>query len=374
MRRVLLLILAPIAILVALELAFRAGAYEPLARPTSHAGTSVRVKRALADPRLAHVDTVTLGSSRGLFGLDHAALAEAARRHGLVHANLSMPGVQWMSVGVVADWLARNHPEVQGGVIALSELDFVDMGGGTYQLAIVTPFRSWSDRANIESHVGVVRGDPSTYGVLSALMAYREDVRDLLLNPLKRREELAEWRARDPVAVLQTNIEDDRDLCATPVDTVQQCAKLVAHPGAAASPVVALCRKAIGATLEPREDYAAAMRGVLPPRMAEVRDSIRGQLRGLRWTRPAVVVLMPVHALWRNQIEPVGLHEWTLEILRPLVEEGRVVVLDHGDDFIHDGATDCSLFIDQYHPNDRGRARLAPRIEREIEAALFARR
>ena len=122
MRKVFILI-APLALLVLLELVFRLGLWEPMAKPTSHAGTSVRLKRMLLDAQLARIDFVTLGSSRPELGIDHHGVAEAARQEGFIHANLSMPGVHWMSIGILTDWLQRHHPEIRGGIIALSTQD-----------------------------------------------------------------------------------------------------------------------------------------------------------------------------------------------------------------------------------------------------------
>ena len=369
--RLLAMILAPLLIVGALELAFRCGAWEPLARPNSHAGTSVRLKRTLADPRFARIDAVAIGGSRAVYGIDHAALASAAERRGLVYANLSMPGTHWMSVGVLTDWLAREHPEVRAGVIALADVDFIFAGNGAYELAIVTPFRTWSDNAWIAGHVEVVRGELPTYGVLSALMAYREDLQDLIPHPLLRAKEIVWWRRKDLVERTRTNVEETRDLCATPADTFDECERILAAPADPGSPVAAQCRSALASRGRPRADYAAAMRGALPPHMVKLRDLIRAQLRSLPWSQPVVIVLMPVHEIWRDTLAPAGVHEWALEVLRPLVEEGRVVVLDHTDDFIHDARTDCDAFFDQYHQNNRGRARLAETLEPQLERALL---
>jgi hypothetical protein len=370
-RRLLLLVLAPLLIVAALEHAFRLGLYEPLAKPASHAGTSALLRRALADPRMRRIDTVTIGSSRAVYGIDHAALAAAAERRGLVHANLSMPGTHWMSVGVLTDWLAREHPEVRGGVIALADVNFTYKSNGPYEIGIATPFRSWVDRAWIELHVEAERGELQTYGVFSALMAYREDVQDLVAHPRRRFADIAAWRREDLVANLRTNVDENRDLCATPADTIDECVKLVEAPPDPEPPVVGQCRLALATRAAPRMDYGAMMKAGLPPHMVELRELIRAQLRALKWPKPPVIVLMPVHEIWRQQLAPVGVHEWALEVLRPLVEEGRIVVLDHSEDFIHDGRSDCDAFFDQFHQNSRGRARLAETLGPEIERALY---
>ena len=143
--RIALTLLAPFALLLAIESLFHTRLWERHAQPASHAGTSVRLKRALLDPFAKHIDFVTLGSSRPEYGIDHAAWAARARERGLVHANLSMPGTHWMTVGVLTRWLARAHPEVRGGVIALSIQDFTNPGNGAYELGIVQPFRTLAD-------------------------------------------------------------------------------------------------------------------------------------------------------------------------------------------------------------------------------------
>src|SRR5436190_17657135 len=294
-----MLLALPVLLLLAAEDAFRCGAYEPLAKPTSHAGQS----------------------------------------------------------------------------IVLADAGFAYPGNGSYELGIATPFRSFDDRAWVEAHVPLAKGDLATYGAVSALMAYREDVQDLLLHPRARAEELRWWRARDAVANMDVAVDEQRDLCARPIDTLDDCRALVAAPPDADAPAVAQCRAALasaGANANrTRADYAAAMRGALPAHMAKLRDLVREQLGALRWRRPPVIVLMPMHALFRDALDPAGLHDWAREVLRPLAEQGRIVLLDHSDDFIVDGRTDCGAFWDFYHQNTAGRARLAERLEPELEQALF---
>ena len=131
MLRILLILLAPLLLLLVLEAAFEIGIWEPLAEPMSHAGTSVRLKRALSDPAIPRIDYVTIGSSRPEYGIDHAMLAATARQVGRVHANLAMPGSHWLTIGLLSEWLQRAHPEVRGGIIALSIQDLINPGNGT---------------------------------------------------------------------------------------------------------------------------------------------------------------------------------------------------------------------------------------------------
>src|SRR5438046_2568174 len=78
-----MLLALPVLLLLAAEDAFRCGAYEPLAKPTSHAGQSIVLKRALADPRLARIDTVTLGADGLPRGRAGPAAASARARRGV---------------------------------------------------------------------------------------------------------------------------------------------------------------------------------------------------------------------------------------------------------------------------------------------------
>ena len=101
-----------------------------------------------------------------------------------------------------------------------------------------------------------------------------------------------------------------------------------------------------------------------------MRDLIRAQLLALPWRNPPAVVLMPVHTLYRDRMLPIGLHAFVLEVLRPLVEQGRIRLLDHSDDFIADGRTDCHMFWDLFHQNNAGRAALARTLQPELMHAL----
>ena len=116
-------ILLPLLLLLGVEMAFRFGVWEPLAARDSHSGTSIRAKQGL----LAHtgqIDFITLGSSRAEYGLDHQLIHEHARERGIAHLNVSQPGSHWLSITTISAWVRKHHPELKGGVIGLSYLDF----------------------------------------------------------------------------------------------------------------------------------------------------------------------------------------------------------------------------------------------------------
>ena len=372
MRALLKLLLAPLLLLLGVDALFRAGAWEPFARPDSHAGTSILRKRALASPAYRHIDYVTLGSSRPEYGLDHEALAALAQRHDRVYANLSMPGSHWMTLDVLGDWLARAHPEVRGGIIALSIQDFLFAGNGAYELGIVYPFHRLADVRGMAQHVPFTREDPATWGLISALFEYREDVRDALLHPRERRDSLAWWHARPAEELLRQNTHRDEDMCAFGLDALDACDKVESASGDRAAGLVRQCQE-LRSGAKGRFDLTTMTRQQpLPEFLQLTRDLVRARLSRLRWSTPPVVVLMPVPRVWQDAVSPVGLHSWALDVLRPLAEDGTIRLIDATTSLEDAGHTDCRLFFDFYHQNDSGRARLMETIGRELEAALYS--
>jgi len=371
MRALLKLLLAPLLLLLGVEALFRAGAWEPFARPDSHAGTSILRKRALASPAYRHIDYVTLGSSRPEYGLDHEALAALAQRHDRVYANLSMPGSHWMTLDVLGDWLAREHAEIRGGIIALSIQDFLFAGNGAYELGIVYPFHRLVDVPGMARHVPFDRADLATWGLYSALFEYREDVRDALLHPRERRDSLAWWHARPAEELLRRNTHRDEDMCAFGLDALDACDKVESASGDRAAGLVRQCQE-LRSGAKGRFDLTAMTRQQpLPEFLQRTRDLVRARLRSLRWSTPPIVVLMPTPRVWQDAVSPSGLHDWALEVLRPLAEDGSIHLIDATTALDTDGRTDCRLFFDFYHQNDAGRARLMETLLPQIAALLY---
>lgn len=362
----------PLIAVACLDLLFQLGAWEPLASPESHAGMSISLKRALDTPAFAHIDLVTLGSSRPVYGIDHEALTRAASARGLVYANLSVPGMHWMSLGVITHWLARHHPEVQGGVIALAVQDFLAPGNGSYELGIAYPFRTFSEIPWMAEHVPFDWHDPATYGLYSGLFEYHEDVQDLVAHPVHRRKLLRWFHARTPQKVLQANADETTGLCSAGISKLSDCATMATRDPALAEKLAPQCRVLEGAA-KSRDDLSPYQDDRTPPpsNLAEARDLIRTQLRGLRWKIPPVIVLMPMHDAWLRDAMPQGAHAWALRVLAPLVADGTIRLLDETDIFNSDSGTDCSAFFDFYHNNVSGRERLMHAIMPSLQADLL---
>ena len=240
--RILLMLALPVLILLALEWAFRAQLWSPYAKPDSHAGTSQRKLEGLRDPRVQQIDFVTLGDSRAVYGIDHAALFAAAQARGQTHLNLSMPGSHWMTLILQQQWLKREHPELRGVVVGLSVSSFGGVFNGDYELGIVTPWRTWQDTNRVAELIPLQRGKPETYAVASALMAWRDDVSDLLQHPGPRRKALAWWSQQDHWLALQSNVDEQRDLCAVPLHRVSDCDALSNRACSRPVPACRACR------------------------------------------------------------------------------------------------------------------------------------
>ena len=370
--RIALILLAPFALLLAIESLFHTRLWERHAQPESHAGTSVRLKSALGDPIAKHIDFVTLGSSRPEYGIDHAAWAERARERGLVDANLSMPGTHWMTLGVLTRWLAREHPEIRGGVIGVAIQDFANPGNGAYELGIVQPFRRLADTPWIAEHVPFDIHDLSTWGVYSSMAEWRSDLREYLQNPSKRRESIRWFRQNvTPQRTLFENPESKGDMCTSGLASLSACDAIEATTDDANAGLRRQCVELRGMA-KSRPDYDAMLRsGDIPAPLAQARDLVRAQLREIAWREPPVIVLMPVPTLWTRDVLGKSQHEWTLHVLQPLVDEGRIRVLDATNLFSGD-AEECSDFFDFYHQNAAGRARLDAWLEPQLEPMLDA--
>lgn len=372
MLRILFILLTPFLLLALLEVAFENGIWEPLAQPMSHAGTSVHLKQALRDPSIPRVDYVTLGSSRPEYGLDHALLAKTAKRADRVHANLAMPGSHWLTIGLLADWLQHVHPEVRGGIVALSIQDLINPGNGSYELGIVQPFRHFGDIGMVTQHAALNRADVATYGIYSALFGWRADIQEYVRHPYARKLAL-DWfkENRPPAYTLFENPESHGDMCAFGLDALSACDKVEASSAPEQDGLKRQCKELRGNAAGRLDFDALRQQQPLPDFMQKTRDVVQARLRAIHWPQPPLVVLMPVPRIWTHDVLAAGLHEWALAILQPLAQEGRIRLVDATDFFAADADAGCSAFFDFYHQNAIGRERFTRWLLPQVEQLLY---
>lgn len=372
MMRKLLTLLAPIVLVLLLEALFEGGVWEPLALPASHAGTSVRLKRALTDPAIPRIDYVTLGSSRPEYGIDHALLADAAKQRGRIHADLTMPGTHWMTIGVLTRWLQREHPEIRGGIVALSIADLANPGNGSYELGIVQPFRQLVDTPWIAEHVPLQSADVATYGTYSALFDWRADIQDFVRHPLARMDPIDWYKANRPASrILFENPESDGDMCAFGIDALTDCANVDASTDPKNDGLKRQCTD-LRSIAAGHVDFRSRMQlQPLPEFMRKARDLVQAQLRQTHWPQPPLVVLMPAPRIWTRDVLGPGLHEWALAILQPLADQGHIHLVDATEFFDTDGDSACHLFFDFFHQNSAGRDRFTRWLLPQVKSLLY---
>jgi hypothetical protein len=369
--RQILIIVLPLLLVAAIELLFRFGAWESLAEPRSHAGRSIEVKRGLLSAPLSTLDFVTLGSSRPEYGLDHERIADAARKHGMMHANLSMPGTHWMTIGVLSEWLEQHHPEIQGGVIALSVQDLAWYGNGYYELGIVQPFRTASEDSWVAAHIPFESSNIESFGSRLALFAWREDIRAFLSDPFSRLNRIRKKSGKDETARLFENSELPGNMCKWEVATLASCDAVEASteslPGLRSQ-----CSQ-IRTTLASRQDYARLrLESPKPEFMMRTRELVQGQLRSIQWPRRPIVILMPTARIWRSDANADGLHQWALDVLQPLASDGTIQLIDATEFFDSRGAEECLYFADFYHQSILGRNVFSEWLIPHISDVLYA--
>lgn len=361
----------PVILVACMELLFRLGAWEPIAEPRSHAGLSVRLKHYLESPTLERIDFVTLGSSRPQHGIDHEQLAALAAAHGKLHVNMSLPGMHWMSVGVIGDWLRRQHPEIRGGIIALTVQDFSAVGNGRYELEIIQPFRKFGDQEWVEAHVPFDADKFETWGSRSSLIAWREDIQHFIRNPIKRLNRARKVARRPDPEKLFGNQTLDGTMCDGTSNALVSCETLEASvnpdPGK-----IEHCAQ-IRYWLANRPHFSGLpQQEVLPEPYKSIRDLVRAQLREIKWEIPPVVVLMPLLPTFRSGIEGEALHQWALQVLQPLQDDGTIHIIDATTFFDAEPGHGCAQFADFYHQNADGRRAFTDWLIPQIEVMLYA--
>lgn len=367
-RKLLQRLLLPILLVLGVEGLFRLGVWEPLVARTSHAGTSMRMKRVVAQFKQP-IDFVTLGSSRAALGLDHRLIAERAARHGFTHANLSMAGVHWLSVSTLVDWLRVRRPELKGGIIALALPDLTKSSNGTYELAVVTPLQvDWFGATRLHQRFDF--DDRSSWGALSALWQYRSDIQDLSRHPLRRIGKLR-WFEKNANQALFDGPRPTFDACGLHWETLASCA--VIEPSDPDRAHLQQTCQAQLANAVATPDWRAFAESELPAELARVRDQRQGELRGIHWPQRPLLILMPITRHWQDELMPRGMAALAHRMLDPLVAEGSIDLLDYSDFFDRDGATRCDVFWDIYHQNGKGARELTEALLPELDRLLYAR-
>jgi hypothetical protein len=375
-----------VMMLAACEFAFRYGVWDKLAKPGSYAGTVVMIKKAVEALGPDKVDFLTIGDSIVGSGLNHEEVAATAKKYGFTHVHVGTGGMHWMSTDFMIRWVKQQSPRLQNAVIATNVNNFRFAGNGEYELAISAPIaRPWNSQWMLNS-VEFKKENIRTYGVYSALFQYREDIRDLIESPRQRIRDIR-WTKQYALndRIIFDPLPISRNICRVPLASVQACAD-TKSPNPDDINVITQCRNdapRAAKQAEQKLDYRTWVDPTSWPHLNKLKPLRQQQLRDLPLKRPIMVVLMPVPKLTRESIQPIGIHEWTLSVLNPLVEEGVIELHDYtklfdagdssNDTTGPNGGIDCTAFHDLYHLNSVGQSKLTAKLMPILEERLYRR-
>lgn len=367
MRALILRLTLPLLILLALELAFRAGAWERMTPQNSHAGKAARVTRGL-QTWPGNIDFVTIGDSRAKYGFDHQLIADTATRHGQTHASLAIPGAHFLVETLILKWLGSEHPELQGGVFATSIPALLSTHNGDYELATAQPFSKTFKREEIllnrfESE------KVATWGAVSSLYQYREDIQDFLKYPVSRLQSMLTEEFSSESQLFDSSTIA-ADVCEMDISSLASC---ISYSGDDTHylRVVDQCKRYLSRvkTARYRDRY---VRDPLSPTQQTIFEARQAQFESIRWPIPPVVVLMPVSLLWFQEMAPEGAEEWAHSILDPLVEEGKIHLLDYSHFFDTESGSRCETYSDPMHQSRLGVEELTADLLPKLQQWLYS--
>ncbi|MEP7156144.1 MAG: hypothetical protein ABI905_10265 [Betaproteobacteria bacterium] len=356
--------------LALLEWAFRLGVWEPLVRPESNAGQSVQLKMAVNALGADKLDFITLGDSRAVYGIEHQRVADAATSAGFRHVNLSLAGTHWLTIDALLEWITVRNRNLKGVLIATNVNSFTFEGNGSYELAMAAPFMASWNSERMNRSVAFNRADVSTYGVYSALFLAREDVQDLITHPRARLREIRAYAGRGS-APLTFSVKVAGDSCAIAHSSMAECAAATPATDTERS-IVSQCKSELPASTQ-RADWRKWTTPGAMPHLEQLALSRQAELRAMPLPKPLLVVLMPVPALRRDELTPQGLEEFTKAALKPLVDDGTIVLYDFTHFFDKTPGGECVAFWDLYHQNTVGQARLTDALLPTVQHELYNR-
>lgn len=356
-------------VMLLLEAAFRFGLWEPMARGYSNAGMAIRVKESVKALGPEKINFITVGDSRAVYGIDHERVAALAKSKGFTHINAAVPGMHWMSTGLMMRWLKEQSPNLKGAIIATNISNFSYNGNGYYELGLATPFASIRDVGWMKLHVPFEQKTLATYGSYSALFQYREDIADFMKNPVARIKNISRnQQSYGGGAPLFQTERVTTNTCAVPTNSIKSC---MATPITDANAGLVASCKSLKPQSENQLDFREFDNPNKWPHLAEVRKIRQAQLRSSGLPKPTLVLLMPIPKVGRDELLPKGSEEWALSILQPLADEGVIELHNYTHFFdLPDGA-ECGAFWDLYHQNAEGQRRLTDEILPIIEKHFY---
>jgi len=357
-RYLLFLVLA----ILAIEILIRIGAYEPIASPDSHAGITVKLKRAVSAFGKEKINVVTMGDSRAVQGFDNRLIYTGAKKFGLNHVRLSMPGSHFLTFETLAAWSVADLPALRGIVLAVSPDIFGKLGNGAYELSEVLPLRNSTSIRAMMHHVPFKRSDLRTYTPFYSVAGYRTDIQQLLAAPRDRLKSVRQSRQESPLSFLAYDARESSDICAVATSDPAACLQELQRRGAeipekARAGLSSLCQGAM------------RKRKIRAPGSDE-QELIRewtAFLRGLSRKVRVMVVLLPDHSEFVEHMYPPNAAYVANAVLGALDREGAIRLVDLSDLIVRQPAAECRFFMDGRHLNSQGKQVLTGALLPELE-------
>ncbi|WP_223789090.1 hypothetical protein [Marinicella meishanensis] len=208
------------ALLLMIEGMLRAGWYDRMLSPLSHMGNTVTRLNAFERFGLKRIHWVTLGDSKMDWGIDHGQLRDARAERDINHLRLSLAGSNFLATHTAAEWSIDHLPELQGIMLGLYEHEFVNLGNTQKEFKITWPFKDYWQFDTFDYFRNA--SDNDIWLNQMALQNYAGDIKDWVLNPLKRHRQ-HQHHANKWSEVLDYSRAMSGDLCAHDLSSLASC-------------------------------------------------------------------------------------------------------------------------------------------------------
>ena len=349
--------------LIAVELTFRLGLYEPVVSPSSHSGTTILLKRALKAFDGDQVKVVTFGDSRAGQGLHNKRIYEAGKAFNVDHLKLSMAGSHLLTFKALASWSLDELEDLEGIVIAVSPAAFAWMGNGAYELDKIMPLRNDIPAREMFKHVPFMQSDIRTFAPLFSAAGYRDDIKDLLANPIERFQALQKRDTRTPMSILAYTSTPSYDICYVSTDDPDACLRALQASGdelpeRARHGLETLCKAALKnrKTRKPGPEV-----GALVDEWVSFMEQLSRRVR-------VMLVILPDHSVYRDHQYHPNIAVVGQRVVARLNETGIVDVVDLREVIRGQESPECGFFMDHVHLNMAGKQLLTDSLLPELEA------
>jgi hypothetical protein len=235
------------------------------------------------------------------------------------------------------------------------------LGNGAYEAAKVVPLRNDISAREILHHVPFRLADIRTYMPFFALAGYREDIKQLLANPVQRMALVRAHAQRDPMQFLAFSNEDEHDLCVIPMSEPETCRDELTLlggevPESTRQALETLCR------------VASSKKQFPPPGKSE--QELAGEwiefLLDLSARVRLLLVIVPDHSIFQQRIYRTGATYVTGKILETVQSSDTIDLLDVRDLIVKQEDPECRYFGDERHLNERGMEALTGAVLPEL--------